>query len=55
MQVNNITYILVNNCNNKGHTIIKDGKKLIFHLLPCGLSYPHVKNILGNGVVINLP
>ena len=24
-------------------------------MLPCGLGYPHVKNILGNGVVINLP
>jgi len=31
------------------------GKKFAFHLLPCGLIYPHTQNLLGNGTVIHLP
>ncbi|KNC47290.1 adenylosuccinate synthetase [Thecamonas trahens ATCC 50062] len=40
---------------NAGHTVIADGVKYAFHLLPCGLVYPHTLNILGNGTVIHLP
>lgn len=40
---------------NAGHTVIADGKKYAFHLLPCGLIYPHTMNILGNGTVVHLP
>lgn len=39
---------------NAGHTVVADGKKFAFHLLPCGLVYPHTKNLLGNGVVVDL-
>ncbi|KAL4430209.1 hypothetical protein ABPG74_014768 [Tetrahymena malaccensis] len=39
---------------NAGHTIIANGKKYPFHLLPCGILYPHTKNVLGNGTVIHL-
>ena len=53
MQVSSYNIILIP--QKKGHTIIKNGKKLIFHVLPCGLGYEKVKNIIGNGVVINLP
>ena len=38
-----------------GHTIVANGKKYAFHLLPCGILYPQCKNILGNGVVVNIP
>jgi adenylosuccinate synthase len=38
----------------KGHTIVADNKKFFFHQLPSGALYPHVKNILGNGVVVHL-
>jgi adenylosuccinate synthase len=38
---------------NAGHTVVVDGKKYAFHLLPCGLMYPHTKNLLGNGVVVD--
>lgn len=31
-----------------------DGKKYAFHLLPCGVIYPHTLNILGNGTVIHI-
>ena len=44
-----------NGGNNAGHTVVANGKKYAFHLLPCGLIYPHTTNILGNGTVIHLP
>lgn len=40
---------------NAGHTIVANGKKYPFHLLPCGILYDHTKNVLGNGTVIHLP
>lgn len=40
---------------NAGHTIVVDGHKYALHLLPCGIMYPTCLNILGNGVVINVP
>jgi len=39
---------------NAGHTVVVGDKKFAFHLLPCGLVYPHTKNILGNGTVVSL-
>lgn len=44
-----------NGGNNAGHTIVANGKKFAFHLLPSGILYGNVKNVLGNGVVIHLP
>lgn len=44
-----------NGGNNAGHTIVAGNKKYAFHLLPSGMLYPQTKNILGNGVVVNLP
>lgn len=40
--------------HNAGHTIVTDNKKIALHLLPSGILYPHCKNVIGNGVVINL-
>eukprot|EP00744_Colponema_vietnamica_P000654 GILI01001149.1.p2 GENE.GILI01001149.1~~GILI01001149.1.p2 ORF type:complete len:459 (+),score=163.85 GILI01001149.1:42-1379(+) len=40
---------------NAGHTLVVDGKKYAFHLLPCGMLYPNVKNLIGNGVVLHVP
>ncbi len=34
---------------NAGHTVVVGDKKFAFHLLPCGLVYPHTQNVLGNG------
>jgi len=39
---------------NAGHTLVVDGKKFAFHLLPCGLLYPHAMNLIGNGCVVNI-
>ena len=39
---------------NAGHTVVADGVKYAFHLLPCGILYPTCQNLLGNGVVLNI-
>lgn len=40
---------------NAGHTVVADGHKYAFHLLPCGILYPKCVNLMGNGTVINIP
>ena len=42
-----------NGGSNAGHTIVVDGVKYAFHLLPCGILYPGCTNVLGNGVVVH--
>ena len=41
--------------SNAGHTIVIDGKKYKFHLLPSGILNPNVTCVVGNGVVVHLP
>lgn len=43
-----------NGGNNAGHTIVANGKKHAFHLLPSGILNEKAINVLGNGVVIHL-
>lgn len=38
---------------NAGHTVIVEGQKYVFHLLPSGMLYPCKTCIIGNGVVID--
>jgi len=38
---------------NAGHTIINEFGKFALHLLPSGVFYPHVANVLGPGVAFN--
>ncbi len=38
---------------NAGHTVIADGKKVVFHLLPSGMLYPGKLCVIGNGVVLD--
>mmetsp|Transcript_61279 Transcript_61279/g.177746 ORF Transcript_61279/g.177746 Transcript_61279/m.177746 type:complete len:543 (+) Transcript_61279:76-1704(+) len=40
---------------NAGHTLVVDGRKHAFHLLPCGIINRGCKNLIGNGVVCHLP
>ncbi len=40
--------------NNAGHTIINDYGKFALHLLPSGVFYPHITNVIGPGVALNL-
>jgi len=40
---------------NAGHTLVVDGKKYAFHLLPCGMINKACKNLIGNGVVVHIP
>ena len=39
--------------NNAGHTIVRDGEKWEFHLIPSGILYPGKVCVIGNGVVID--
>lgn len=38
---------------NAGHSIYHEGKRITLKLLPSGIFYPHIKNIIGTGVVID--
>lgn len=40
--------------NNAGHTVVANGRKYDFHLLPSGIIDEKCINIVGNGVVVNL-
>ncbi len=39
--------------NNAGHTLVIDGKKFIFHLIPSGILYKEKICMIGNGVVLD--
>lgn len=40
--------------NNAGHTIIVDGKKYAFHLIPSGILHPNAIGVIANGVILDL-
>ena len=40
---------------NAGHTIINEKGRFARHLLPSGVCYEHIVNIIGNGVALNIP
>ena len=40
---------------NAGHTIVVDGKKFVFHLLPSGMLHDGTIGVIGNGTVVDLP
>ncbi|ADW18124.1 Adenylosuccinate synthetase [Desulfobulbus propionicus DSM 2032] len=39
--------------NNAGHTLVVDGKKYIFHIIPSGILYENKTCMIGNGVIID--
>ena len=39
--------------NNAGHTLVVDGKKYVFHLVPSGILYEDKVCVIGNGVVVD--
>ena len=39
--------------NNAGHTLVVNGKKHIFHLVPSGILHQDKKCMIGNGVVLD--
>ncbi|KAJ8569143.1 hypothetical protein ON010_g6114 [Phytophthora cinnamomi] len=41
--------------SNAGHTIVHEGKKYKFRLVPSGILNPNAVCIIGNGVVVHLP
>ena len=38
---------------NAGHTVVVEGKKYVFHLVPSGVIYPNTKVVIANGVVLD--
>ena len=38
---------------NAGHTVVVDGEKYVFHLLPSGILYEDKTCVIGNGVVMD--
>jgi len=40
--------------DNAGHTVVNEYGRFALHLTPCGIFYPHVRNLLGPGTVVNL-
>jgi adenylosuccinate synthase len=38
---------------NAGHTVVRDGKTYKLSLLPTGILSPHMRAVIGNGVVVN--
>lgn len=40
--------------NNAGHTVIVNGKKYAFRLMPSGILQPNARAVLANGVLIDL-
>lgn len=41
--------------SNAGHTIVVDGVKFAFHLIPSGILHKGTTCLIGNGVVLHLP
>ncbi len=39
--------------SNAGHTVIVNGEKFVFHLVPSGILHPGKKCIIGSGVVVD--
>ena len=39
---------------NAGHTILNDYGRFALHILPSGTFYPHVTNVIGNGVALDI-
>jgi adenylosuccinate synthase len=43
-----------NGGHNAGHTIFHNGKKIVTHVIPCGIIHG-IKSIIGPGCVVNIP
>jgi adenylosuccinate synthase len=38
---------------NAGHTLYVNGQKIVLHQIPSGIFHPGIKNLIGNGVVLD--
>ncbi|KAF2456871.1 Adenylosuccinate synthetase [Lineolata rhizophorae] len=41
--------------DNAGHTVVVEGRKYDFHIIPSGLLSPECLNLIGSGCVVNIP
>jgi adenylosuccinate synthase len=40
---------------NAGHSVIREGRTVVLHLVPSGVMHPDRRCLIGNGVVVDLP
>src|SRR5579863_4001095 len=40
---------------NAGHTVVSGGKTYKLSILPTGVLKPHIRSVIGNGVVVHPP
>jgi adenylosuccinate synthase len=40
---------------NAGHSVVRDGRTVVLHLVPAGVMHPGTRCLVGNGVVVDLP
>ena len=40
--------------SNAGHTVLNSWGKFVLHTLPSGVFYPHILNVIGPGVALNI-
>ena len=61
MQVRNfhcysfIVSSIISNIICTGHTVVVEGKRYAFHLMPSGILHKNATCLIGNGVVLHLP
>ena len=39
---------------NAGHSVMRDGRTIVLHVVPSGVLHPGKRCLIGNGVVVNL-
>jgi adenylosuccinate synthase len=45
-----------NGGDNAGHTVVlPDGRDFALHLVPSGIAYPNIMNVIANGTLVNAP
>src|SRR5881296_2050415 len=40
---------------NAGHSVVRDGRTVVLHLVPSGVMHPGKRCLIGNGAVVDLP
>jgi adenylosuccinate synthase len=40
---------------NAGHSVVREGRTLVLHLVPSGILHDRTRCLIGNGVVVDLP
>ena len=56
IRIGNFEYVVkFNGGRNSGHTTTIECVEVVYHGLPAGCRYPHMKAVIGNGAVVDVP